>query len=189
MDLHFRETTKALTPKSKRWTATCTYSILLSTVAGIDSIEAFANPLSPPPQPTNIDLLLDDVQLGAFGRTEGPKFEIDLPDGTRCQTTQGTPPTISLFGGTSRRDDKYSGSSLSSLSQSSQAFNFGHGYSVGALVSVPLASMTRKNCDEAYELHLIIKKLELATLLFEQGLIAEDSLLGLTNKAKLILNK
>ena len=189
MDLHLGKTTKALIPQSRWWAATCTYTVLLSTLAGVDQIEAFANPLPPPPPPTNIDLLLDDFQLGAFGRTEGPKFEIDLPDGMRCQTTQGTPPTISFFGGASRRDDEYRGSSFSSESQSSKAFNFGHGYSVGTIVSVPLASMTRRNCDEAYELHLVIKKLELATLLFEQGLIPEDSLKGLTHKAKLILNK
>ena len=190
MDLHLREATKAITSKSRWWAAaTCSYSILLSALAGIETIGAFANPLPPPPPTNNLDLLLDDIQLAALGRTDGPKFEIDLPDGTRCLTTQGTPPTISFFGGASRRDDEYTGESQSESSQSSQSFNIGHGYSVGTIVTVPLDSMTRKNCDEAYELHLVIKKLELATLLFEQGLITEDSLKGLTHKAKLILNK
>ena len=127
------------------------------------------------------DLLLDDIAI-KNQRFEGPQFQIDLPDGTRCQSHQGTPPHISFYGGSSRRNDEHD-----KLGSGHTKYDSG-GLAMGAILTIPIGSKTKRNCDRSYELHLLTKKLELATIMFEQGLVDEDEISGLINEAKKILN-
>ena len=126
------------------------------------------------------DLLLDDIAI-TNQRFEGSEFQIDLPDGTRCQSQQGTPPQISFYGGSSRRADKHD------VNTGDSDYKSG-GLAAGAIITIPIGSQTKRNCDRSYELHLLTKKLELATLMFEQGLVDEDEIAGLIQQAKQILN-
>ena len=69
----------------------------------------------------------------------GSRFQVDLPDGTSCSTTNGTPPSLNLYSGYSLRSDK---SQISLLQMG--------GYAVGAVVTIPLFTSNSRNCDEAY---------------------------------------
>ena len=126
------------------------------------------------------DLLLDDIAI-KNQRFEGSGFQIDLPDGTRCQSQQGTPPQISFYGGSTTRSDKHD------LNTGGSDYQSG-GLAAGAIVTIPIGSKTKRNCDRSYELHLLTKKLELATLMFEQGLLDEDEMDGIIEQAKELLS-
>lgn len=126
------------------------------------------------------DLLLDDIAINNQ-RLEGAEFQLDLPDGTRCMTQQGSPPHLSIYGGTSKRDDRHD-----VKADGRSTYNAG-GLAAGAVFTIPFGSRTNRNCDRSYELHLLSKKLDLATILFEQGLISEQDMNGLILEAKKIL--
>ena len=127
------------------------------------------------------DLLLDDVFLNQNSRPEGSRFTIDLPDGTRCTKENGTPPTLSFFGGYSFRNDfeNRSDDSLTALTteeSSASARALGGGYAGGAVLSFPLGANTHRNCDASYNLHIAAQKLELAQVLHDQGVLSDEEL-------------
>ena len=97
------------------------------------------------------------------------------------RSQQGTPPQISFYGGSSHRADKHD------VNTGDSDYKSG-GLAAGAIITIPIGSQTKRNCDRSYELHLLTKKLELATLMFEQGLVDEDEIAGLIEQAKQILN-
>ena len=174
MDLHHRKRAVAVCLFLSWWTTTSAYSILLPTHSAKAQVAG--------------DLLLDDIAIQNPPRFEGAEFQIDLPDGTRCSTQQGTPPHLSFYGGTSRRGDSRNIYNTINSDQISNTNSSGNGMAAGAIVTIPLGSRTKKNCDKSYELHLLTKKLELANVLFEQGLIDESEIAGLIMQAKKLLN-
>ena len=149
------------------WTIACANAILLST------------------HPANAqligDLLLDDIAINNQ-RLEGAEFQIDLPDGTRCLSHNGSPAHLSIYGGSSQRDDTHK-----VITSGKSSYNSG-GLAAGAVLTIPFGSRTNRNCDRSYELHILSKKLDLATILFEQGLITEKEMGGLILEAKRLLD-
>ena len=179
MDLHFRSS------RSLRrlawtfgWAIANSYAVLLSA--------------HPAEAQLGGDLLLDDVFLNNAQRPEGAKFQIDLPDGTRCMSHNGTPPTFSLFGGATGREDEYqqaTNGELNTATNINLSNGLGGGYAAGAIVTVPLGANTHRNCDEAYELHIATQKLELAQILFEQGVLTDEELEKLVKDIKSLIVK
>ena len=132
------------------------FAILLSSISGtsrVNASEARNLPLS------------DLSSINAISAS-GSRFQVDLPDGTSCSTTNGTPPSLNLYSGYSLRSDK---SQISSTSN-------GDGYAVGAVVTIPFFTSNSRNCDEAYALNIANKKLELATFMFQEDLLSETEL-------------
>ena len=174
MDLHFRSSRflrRLAWPLA--WSIANSYAILLSA--------------HPAEAQLGGDLLLDDVFLQNAQRPEGAKFQIDLPDGTRCMSHNGTPPTISLFGGATGREDEYqqaTNGELNTATNINLSNGLGGGYAAGAIVTVPFGANTHRNCDEAYNLHIASQKLELAQILFDQGVLSEEELNTLVTKIK-----
>ena len=37
----------------------------------------------------------------------GPRFDLELPDGLSCSSSNGTPPSVNFYGGSTRRDNSY----------------------------------------------------------------------------------
>ena len=130
-------------------------------------------------------LLLDDVSIRSNQRASGSSFQIDLPDGTRCSSNNGSPPTLSFYGGTSNRQDEYN--YRFDAEELDNALSGGH--AAGAVVTIPLGTRTTRNCDKSYRLHLLTQKLELATLLFDQGLIEKKELDALLDNARKFINE
>ena len=124
-----------------------------------------------------INLPLSDLSSISATSATGSRFHVDLPDGTSCSSTNGTPPTLNLYSGYSLRSDK---------SQTSLTSN-GDGYAVGAVVTVPLFTSNSRNCDEAYALNIANKKLELATFMFQEELLSEKELRAFVEQIKQIL--
>ena len=131
------------------------------------------------------NLLLDDLFNQTTQRSEGSKFTIDLPDGTRCVSENGTPPTLSFYGGQSFRNDNSRTLEEQILNSSSRSL--GNGYATGAVLTIPLGANTRRNCDTSYNLQIIAKKLELANALHDEGIISDEELKGIMQKIKEIL--
>ena len=129
------------------------------------------------------DLPLQDLSNFSFQNLVGPRFEVDLPDGTRCASQDGTPIAFNLYGGLSERSDesKQNTSSMTTIN------GVGQGVAVGAAITVPLFSRNTRNCDEAYSLTIANKKIELATLLHQEGLLSDDDLAMLLNQVKQVL--
>ena len=123
------------------------------------------------------NLPLSDLSSISATSATGSRFHVDLPDGTSCSSTNGTPPTLNLYSGYSLRSDK---------SQTSLTSN-GDGYAVGAVVTVPLFTSNSRNCDEAYALNIANKKLELATFMFQEDLLSENELRAFVEQIKQIL--
>ena len=123
------------------------------------------------------NLPLSDLSSISATSATGSRFHVDLPDGTSCSSTNGTPPTLNLYSGYSLRSDK---------SQTSLTSN-GDGYAVGAVVTVPLFTSNSRNCDEAYALNIANKKLELATFMFQEELLSEKELRAFVEQIKQIL--
>ena len=123
------------------------------------------------------NLPLSDLSSISATSATGSRFQVDLPDGTSCSSTNGTPPTLNLYSGYSLRSDK---------SQTSLISN-GDGYAVGAVVTVPLFTSNSRNCDEAYALNIANKKLELATFMFQEDLLSEEELRSFVEQIKQIL--
>lgn len=133
------------------------------------------------------ELLLDDLFNQTIQRPEGSKFTIDLPDGTRCSSENGTPPTLSFYGGQSFRND--SSRSLLKQEPNTNLNSLGNGYATGAVLTIPLGANTKRNCDVSYNLQIAAKKLELATALHDQGIISDEELKNLMNGIKQMLLK
>ena len=123
------------------------------------------------------NLPLQDLSSLSATSATGRRFQVDLPDGTSCSSTNGTPPTLNLYSGYSIRSDE---------SQTSSTSN-GNGYAVGAVVSVPLFTSNPRNCDAAYALNVANKKLELATFMFQEDLLSEEELRRFVEQIKDVL--
>ena len=123
------------------------------------------------------NLPLRDLSSLSTTSATGRRFQVDLPDGTSCSSTNGTPPTLNLYSGYSIRSDE---------SQTSSSSN-GDGYAVGAVVTVPLFTSNPRNCDAAYALNIANKKLELATFMFQEDLLSEQELREFVEQVKDIL--
>jgi hypothetical protein len=102
----------------------------------------------------------------------GSRFTVDLPDGTRCSSEDGTPTTLNFYSGISQRQDEIDHSSAASQT----LYGNGSGYALGAVLSIPLSTKNERNCDKAYSISILNKKLELATLLHEEGLLSDEDL-------------
>ena len=73
-------------------------------------------------------------------QVNGPRFDLELPDGLSCSSSNGTPPALNFYGGSTRRDNSY---------QAYPDYVTG-GHSIGAVLSLPLAKTSSPRCDEAY---------------------------------------
>ena len=103
----------------------------------------------------------------------GPQFDLELPDGLSCSSENGTPPSLNFYGGSTQRDNRY------------QAFPdfVTEGYSLGAVFSIPLLRTKAQSCDEAYNLYLISKKIELLESLYDTGILSEAQVQSLSLKS------
>ncbi len=170
MDLHHRETQK----KFFHWlTFNVVNSLLLSAYPGVAQVNV----------PTLERLPLSDLTGLTFQNILGPRFEVDLPDGTRCVSQDGTPTTFNLYGGLSERNDFLDFDAVLGDRYSKN----GAGYAMGAVITVPLFSKNSRNCDKAYEISILNKKIELATLLNQEGLFSDEDLQDLMLQAKKLL--
>ena len=150
----------------------CLNAVLLSTYSA--NAQSTIEPLD--------NLPLGDLTGFAFQQPVGPRFEVDLPDGTRCVSQYGTPTTMNLFSGLSERIDEIEKNEF--ISGYSGNCN---GYAFGAVLTVPFGTKNSRNCDQAYAISIVTKKIELAQLLHEEGLLSDEELAVLLNKVKSIL--
>lgn len=170
MDLHYG--------KSKRksfkffFAINCLNAVLLSTYSA--NAQSTIEPLD--------NLPLRDLAGLSFQQPVGPRFEVDLPDGTRCVSQDGTPTTMNLFSGLSERVDEIENNELISGYSGN-----GNGYAFGAVLTVPFGTKNSRNCDQAYAISIVSKKIELAQLLHEEGLLSDEELAVLLTKVKSIL--
>ena len=125
------------------------------------------------PSLNTVDSLpLRDLTGLALPNAVGSRFTVDLPDGTRCSSEDGTPTMLNFYSGISQRQDEIDHSS----STSQTLYGHGDGYALGAVISIPLFTKNERNCDKAYSISILNKKLELATLLHEEGLLSDTDL-------------
>ena len=171
MDLHYRQSQKKFL---WFWLAFNTLNTLLLS-ANLARAETIIAPID--------NLPLQDLTNFSFQNLVGPRFEVDLPDGTRCTSHDGTPIAFNLYGGLSERTD----TSKQFISSSRTISGLGQGVAVGAAITVPLFSRNTRNCDEAYSLTIANKKIELATLLHQEGLLSDDDLAKLLLQVKNVL--
>ena len=165
MDLYHGNSLQAKGKTLLWWAINCVNAILLST----HSATAQTNL----PALNTVDgLPLRDLTGLALPNAMGSRFTVDLPDGTRCSSEDGTPTTLNFYSGISGRQDEID--HASSVSQS--LYGNGNGYAVGAVLSIPLFTKNKRNCDKAYAISILNKKLELATLLHEEGLLSDADL-------------
>ena len=150
----------------------CLNAVLLSTYSA--NAQSTIEPLD--------NLPLRDLTGFAFQQPVGPRFEVDLPDGTRCVSQDGTPTTMNLFSGLSERVDEIENNELISGYSGN-----GNGYAFGAVLTVPFGTKNSRNCDQAYAISIVSKKIELAQLLHEEGLLSDEELAVLLTKVKSIL--
>ena len=94
----------------------------------------------------------------------------------------GTPSTINLFSGGSAREDEIEKNKLLSGYSGN-----GNGYAIGAVLTIPLGTKNSRNCDQAYAISIVSKKIELAQLLHEEGLLSDEDLAALLIQVKSIL--
>jgi len=179
MDLPLRKTkAKERISCSNFWTAIqylCTF--LLSTYPAAAQVVA-ATTVEP------IESLpLRDLSAISGNSASGSRFQVDLPDGTSCTSTNGTPPTLNLFSGYSRRQDK----SEAAVDLVNRYSGTGNGYAVGAVFTYPLSTTSSRNCDEAYALNIANKKLELATFMYQEDLLTQQELRSLVVELKRVL--
>ena len=164
MDLYHR---KSLQEKGKllSWAINCINAILLSTHS--------ANAQTNLPSLNTLDgLPLRDLTGLALPNAMGSRFTVDLPDGTRCSSEDGTPTTLNFYSGFSQRQDEIDHSFTASQSM----YGNGNGYALGAVLSIPLFTKNTRNCDKAYSISILNKKLELATLLHDEGFLSDEDL-------------
>ena len=117
-------------------------------------------------------LPLRDLTGLALPNAMGSRFTVDLPDGTRCSSEDGTPTTLNFYSGFSQRQDEIDHSFTTSQSM----YGNGNGYALGAVLSIPLFTKNTRNCDKAYSISILNKKLELATLLHDEGFLSDEDL-------------
>ena len=117
-------------------------------------------------------LPLRDLTGLALPNAMGSRFTVDLPDGTRCSSEDGTPTTLNFYSGFSQRQDEIDHSFTASQSM----YGNGNGYALGAVLSIPLFTKNTRNCDKAYSISILNKKLELATLLHDEGFLSDEDL-------------
>ncbi len=55
------------------------------------------------------------------------------------------------------------------------------------MLTVPFGTKNTSNCDQAYAISIISKKIELAQLLHDEGLLSDEELAALLTQAKSIL--
>jgi hypothetical protein len=171
MDMHCRKS-KRKSFKFFFFAINCVNTVLLSTYSA--NAQSTISPLD--------NLPLSDLTGFSFQQPVGPRFEVDLPDGTRCVSQDGTPTTMNLFSGLSERVDEIEKNEL----MSGYSGN-GNGYAFGAVLTVPFGTKNSRNCDQAYAISIVSKKIELAQLLHEEGLLSDADLAALLNKVKSIL--
>ena len=165
MDLYHRNVLREKGKTLLWWAINCVNAILLST----HSATAQTNL----PALNTVDgLPLRDLTGLALPNAVGSRFTVDLPDGTRCSSEDGTPTTLNFYSGISGRKDEIDHSSSASQS----LYGNGNGYAVGAVLSIPLFTKNKRNCDKAYAISILNKKLELAKLLHEEGLLSDADL-------------
>ena len=165
MDLYHRRSLQEKGKTLLTWAINCVNAILLSThSANAQTNLPSINPLD--------GLPLRDLTGLTLPNAVGSRFTVDLPDGTRCSSEDGTPTTLNFYSGISGRQDEID--HASSVSQS--LYGNGNGYAVGAVLSIPLFTKNERNCDKAYAISILNKKLELATLLHEEGLLSDADL-------------
>ena len=147
------------------------------------AVAQLATPLVPTSVTAVDSLPLRD--LSAIGATAalGTRFQVDLPDGTSCISTNGTPPSLNFFSGYSHRQDE----SRSEIDLVNRYSGTGNGYAVGAVLSLPFKTTNPRNCDEAYALNIANKKLEMATFMFQEDLLTEQELRSLAAELKQVL--
>ena len=122
----------------------CLNALLLSTYPA--SAQNTISPLD--------NLPLRDLTGLSFQQPIGPRFEVDLPDGTRCVSQDGTPTTINLITGLSAREDEIEKNKfLSGYSGN------GNGYAVGAILTIPFGTKNSRNCDKHMQFLLLLKRL------------------------------
>ena len=176
MDLYYRN------PHPKRrktllWSAINSFNTILLSAYSATAQTNF------PPLNRLESLPLRDLSGLAFPNAVGSRFTVDLPDGTRCSSEDGTPTTLNLYSGISQRKDK--------INQSSSAIQIlngnGGGFALGAVLSIPLSTKNKRNCDKAYSLSVLNKKLELAKLLFEEGLLSDEDLSEFLGQVKKVI--
>ncbi len=171
MDLHYGKS-KRKRIKFCFFAINCLNALLLSTYSAY--AQSTIEPLD--------NLPLRDLTGLSFQQPVGPRFEVDLPDGTRCVSQDGTPTTMNLFSGLSERVDEIEKNEIISGYSGN-----GNGYAFGAVLTVPFGTKNSRNCDQAYAISIVTKKIELAQLLHEEGLLSDDELAVLLNKVKSIL--
>ena len=147
------------------------------------AVAQLATPLVPTSVTAVDSLPLRD--LSAFGTAAalGTRFQVDLPDGTSCISTNGTPPSLNFFSGYSHRQDE----SRSAIDLVNRYSGTGNGYAVGAVLSLPFKTTNPRNCDEAYALNIANKKLEMATFMYQEDLLTEQELRSLAAELKQVL--
>ena len=157
---------------------------LVSTI--FSSAPAVAQSETPivPPSVTTVDTLpLRDLSAIGTPAALGTRFQVDLPDGTSCISTNGTPPSLNFFSGYSHRQDK----SRTAISLVNRYSGNGNGYAVGVVVNFPFKTTNSRNCDEAYALNIANKKLEMATFMYQEDLLTEQELRSLAAELKQVL--
>ena len=165
MDLYHRRSLQEKGKTLLTWAINCVNAILLSTHS--------ANAQTNLPSINSLDgLPLRDLTGLALPNAVGSRFTVDLPDGTRCSSEDGTPTTLNFYSGISQRQDEVDHSSAASQT----LYGNGSGYALGAVLSIPLSTKNTRNCDKAYSISILNKKLELATLLHEEGLLSDEDL-------------
>ena len=158
-------------------------SLILILLSVYPSAAQVVTPVVPTSVTTVDSLPLRD--LSAIGATSaiGTRFQVDLPDGTSCISTNGTPPSLNFFSGYSHRQDQ----SSTAIDLVNRYSGTGNGYAVGAVVSLPLSTTNSRNCDEAYALNIANKKLEMATFMYQEDLLSEQELRSLISELKRVL--
>ena len=158
-------------------------SLILILLSVYPSAAQVVTPVVPTSVTTVDSLPLRD--LSAIGATSaiGTRFQVDLPDGTSCISTNGTPPSLNFFSGYSHRQDQ----SSTAIDLVNRYSGTGNGYAVGAVVSLPLSTTNSRNCDEAYALNIANKKLEMATFMYQEDLLSEQELRSLVSELKRVL--
>lgn len=128
---------------------------------------------------TSNELLLKDLGLTSTDQPDGKTFRLELPDGLTCEARDGTPPSLNFYTGTSDR--------VNSFQRANDSYTGGVG--AGAILSIPLNSQNKRNCDAAYNSYLNIKQLETAQQLYELGVMSEEELQEFANRIKALLLK
>mgnify|MGYP000185352715 FL=1 len=171
MDLHYG--------KSKRKS----FQFCFFAINCINTILLSAYPATAQSNISTLDNLpLRDLTGLSFQQPLGPRFEVDLPDGTRCVSQDGTPTTMNLYSGISERVDEIDREELFG-----DYAGTGNGYAFGAVLTIPFGTKNTRNCDQAYAISIATKKIELAQLLHDEGLLSDEDLATLLNKIKNIL--